>query len=283
MSKQVVVKEERLQSLIGTDSIKAKFNEMLGKKAPSFLSSVLSVVNGSKQLKECEPMSILASAAVAASMDLPVNPSLGFAHIVPYGQVAQFQMGWKGFVQLAMRSGQYKTINITEVFEGQIKDHNPFTGEMSFNAEAKSKDVVGYLLYFKLLNGYEKYFYMTKEQCLAHGKRYSKSFAKGFGVWKDDFNAMALKTVAKLGLSKYGVLSIDMQKAVEFDQATVDGGAIRYVDQVEDEGTEAPPEKPKTKSKRLNQAMGIREDEPQPPPAEPQEEVPEQDANEIPI
>jgi len=239
--------------LLATPNIKKRFEEMLGgKRAPAFLSSVVSAVNANKQLKDCEPMSVISSAAIAAAMDLPINPSLGFAHIVPYQGVAQFQMGWKGFIQLAMRSGQYKTINLAPVLEGQIVNHNPFTGEMQFNPEAKSKDVVGYLLYFKLLNGYEKYFYMTYDQVMAHGKRYSKAFQKNYGPWKDDFEAMALKTVCKMGLSKFGILSIDMQKAVEVDQAEVDesGEAVSFPDQVV-EGEDQPAPEVKTTSSKL--------------------------------
>jgi recombination protein RecT len=166
-------------------------------------------------------MSVITSAMIAASMDLPINPSLGFAHIVPYGGVAQFQIGWKGVIQLALRSGKYETINLAKIKEGQIRSRNSFTGDIDFQEDSTSEKVVGYLLYFKLVNGYRKFFYMTAEECEAHGKRYSATYKKGFGRWQEDFEAMALKTVAKLGLSKYGLLSVEMQKAVEYDQATV--------------------------------------------------------------
>jgi recombination protein RecT len=252
-TKSVAVKgEDRLKSLMATPSIRSRFEEMLGKRSASFMSSIVSAVNSNKALKECDPMSIISSAAVAASMDLPVNPSLGFAHIVPYKGVAQFQMGWKGFIQLAMRSGQYRTINLAPVMEGQLTKHNPFTGEMEFSAESISDKRIGYLLYFKLINGYEKYFYMTEEQCHAHAKRYSASFAKGYGRWAEDFEAMALKTVCKLGLSKYGILSLDMQKALEVDQAEIDEhGAASYVDRA----TDITPPQDKTKQSRLKKLM----------------------------
>lgn len=206
----------------------------MGKRSAAFMSSIVSAVNQNSALKKCDPMSVISAAAVAAAMDLPITQSLGFAHIVPYKDSAQFQIGWKGFVQLAMRSGQYKTINITPVLEGQLKRHNSFTGEMEFQQESTSDKHVGYLLYFKLLNGYEKYYYMTKEQCTAHGKRYSASFKKNYGQWVDDFESMALKTVAKMGLSKYGVLSLDMQKAIEVDQAAIgEDGQPQFVDGAE--------------------------------------------------
>lgn len=248
--------ETRVQTLLQTPSFKKRFEEMLGKRAPAFMSSIISAVNSNSALKQCDPISVVSSAAIAAAMDLPINPSLGFAHIVPYKGVAQFQMGWKGFVQLAMRSGQYKTINLTPVLEGQIKNHNPFTGEMEFTAEAKSDKQIGYLLYFKLLNGYEKYFYMTTEQCHDHGKKYSASFKKNFGRWVEDFEAMALKTVCKLGLSKYGILSVDMQKAIEMDQAAVsEDGIPAYVDGVDKHDETAPPTEAKTKPSRLGKII----------------------------
>lgn len=232
MSEVVVTnkQEDRLSSLLHTDQIKTRFEDVLGNKSPGFISSIISVANSSPALKACDPMSIISAAVMAATLDLPINPNFGFAHIVPYGNKAQFQIGWKGIVQLAMRSGQYKTINITEVYEGQIKNHNPFTGEMEFSLHTESKKIEGYLLYFKLLNGYEKYFYMTKTQCEDHGKKYSKNYSKG--TWNTNFNAMALKTVAKLGLQKYGILSIDMQNAFEKDQGTTNGDSatITYED-----------------------------------------------------
>ncbi len=257
-NKQVATQSERIQSIMRSDVVKKRFEDVLGKRAPAFMSSIISAVSANQQLKTCEPMSVISSAMIAAALDLPINPSLGFSHIVPYKGVAQFQMGWKGFIQLAMRSGQYKTINLTPVLEGQIKSHNPFTGEMEFQVESTGNKQIGYLLYFKLLNGYEKYFYMTADQCESHAKRYSASYRKNFGVWVDDFESMSLKTVAKLGLSKYGILSVDMQKAIETDQAVIRDfdGTPEYVDGVENKDP-APTAEPKTKSSRLHNKMGI--------------------------
>lgn len=250
---------QRVQTLIKTPAFKKRFEDVLGSRAPAFISSVISAVNGNAQLKQCEPTSVIGAAATAAAMDLPISPGLGLAHIVPYKtkgvSYGQFQIGWKGFVQLAMRSGQYKTINATPILEGQLVDHNPFTGEMEFQQEAVSDKKIGYLLYFKLLNGYEKYYYMTKEQCEAHAKRYSKIFSMyGKGMWKDDFDSMALKTVVKMGLSKYGILSVDMQKAVELDQADVsDEENVQYPDSTSE--TEPEPGEPTTKASRLSAAV----------------------------
>lgn len=223
-----------IKTYLANPAVKKKFEEILGKKAPGFISSIVSAVTMNPRLAQCAPDSVVASAAIAASLDLPINPSLGMAHIVPYSNVAQFQMGWKGFIQLGMRSGLYKLMNACIVYEGDIKEINRFTGEIIFNDEQvdnyEKRPVIGYCFYFKLTTGFEKYFYMTKQQCEQHGKKYSKSYTTG--NWKNEFDAMALKTVVKQALSKYGILSIEMQKAIETDQAVVNdkGDVIDYPD-----------------------------------------------------
>lgn len=223
-----------VKTLLSNVNYKKRFEEILGKKAPGFISSVVNISN-SPTLKDCEANSIVSSAVVAATLDLPIDQNLGFAYIVPYndkkkGKVAQFQMGYKGFIQLAMRSGQYKTISSSEVYEGEIKRYNRITGELEFNDDFipdENSKVVGYIAYFKLLNGFEKYLYMTIKELQAHGKRYSQSYkstnqwARDNSLWNTDFHSMAIKTVLKLLLSKYGILSIEMQKALETDQAVI--------------------------------------------------------------
>jgi len=222
-----------LHALLKTTTIKSKFSDVLEKKAPAFMSSVVSAVSANKHLQNCEPMSIISSAMVAATLDLPINPQLGMAHMVPYKGVATFQIGWKGIYQLAMRSGQYLTINIAQVNEGELVKHDKFKGTMEFDAEQKRSDkVIGTVLYFKLLNGFEKWFYMTTVQLEAHAKRYSQNYKKyGTGVWKDNFPAMCEKTVAKLGLSKFGPLTVEMQIAFKSDQAAIlPDGEPDYID-----------------------------------------------------
>ena len=154
----------QLKSMLANDNVKARFKEILGKKAPGFISSIVAVANSNTLLQKAEPQSIMNAAVVAATLDLPINPNLGFAYVVPYGNQAQFQMGWRGFVQLAMRSGQYKTINVNEIYEGEIKKSNRFTGEYEFG-ERSSDKIVGYMAYFSLINGFEKFLYMSKEDC----------------------------------------------------------------------------------------------------------------------
>lgn len=217
MSNLVQVKE-----IFGRESVMKNLKAMLGGKAQGFATSVLSVVNNNKLLQTADANSIYTSAMVAASLDLPINPNLGFAAIVPYGRSAQFQIMTRGIIQLAIRSGQYARITNAIVYEGQLVKQDPFTDEYVFDFQAKKSDkVVGYVAYFRTVGGFEKYFYMTKEEAEAHGKKYSKSYSSG--VWKSDFDSMALKTVLKLLLSKFGILSVEMQRAITMDQAEVKG------------------------------------------------------------
>lgn len=231
---QQVQKPMTLANLLSGDKVKSRFNEILGAKAPAFISSVLSVANNNTLLKKAKPQTVLNAAVVAATLDLPINQNLGFAYIVPYKDEAQFQLGYKGLVQLAMRSGQYKTINVTEVYEGEITKVNRFTGDYEFGEKTSDK-VVGYMGYFKLVNGFEKYLYMTTEEAEKHGKKYSQTFKRGGGLWSTDFDAMAKKTCLKMLLSKFGILSIEMQRAQAFDQAVIKGDIteVENVDEAE--------------------------------------------------
>ncbi|MFT8930051.1 MAG: recombinase RecT [Sporolactobacillus sp.] len=217
------IQQYDLKQLLKSDALKKRFEDLLSKKAPQFMSSILNLYNSETQLQKVQPLSIVSSAMVAASLDLPVDKNLGYAWIVPYGGVAQFQMGYKGYIQLALRSGQYKHINVISVCEGELKSWNPLTEEIEIDFEAKKgESIIGYAAFFELLNGFKKTIYWTKEQVQAHKQRFSKS---SFG-WKNDWDAMATKTVLKALLSKWGILSIDMQSATTKDETVrqlVDG------------------------------------------------------------
>lgn len=209
---------EPIERLIKKEDIKHRFSEVLGQKAAAFLSSILAATNTNPQLKACDPMSVLSSAMIAATLDLPINQSLGFAHLVPYSGKCQFQIGWKGLVQLALRTGQYKTITVTEIFDGELIKYNRITEEADFNPDGKkSETVIGYYGRFVLVNGFEKSLYMTRTEVEAHGRKYSKSYETG--QWKKDFKSMALKTLVKLLLGKWGILSTDLRRAIVTDQA----------------------------------------------------------------
>lgn len=251
-----------LRQELEKDGIKNRFNEMLGKRAAGFMSSIITVQNSNPQLKECEPMSIIGAAAVAATLDLPIDKNLGFAHIVPYGKVAQFQMGYKGFIQLAMRTGQYQTINACPIYDGEFISENRLTGEIVFDFNAKKSDtIIGFAAYFKMINGFEKTIYWTKEKITNHAKKYSKSFNNSSSRWQQDFNVMALKTVIKSLISKWGILSIDMQTAIVTDQAVIKSTEIEDIEYIDGTTTDFEDvtetkaiETPKAKSKYNSEA-----------------------------
>jgi recombination protein RecT len=248
-----------LQAYMRSGAVQERIEQLLDKRASQFTTTLMSVINANPVLQECKPETVLTAAITAASMDLPINPNLGFAYIIPYNNnkkieekyidgkgkervrtkwlttvEAQFQMGYKGFIQLAQRSGHYKTINATDVREGEIVKEDRLTGEFEFKwiddeKEREKLPVLGYVAYFRLNTGFEKTLFMSQEKLMKHGKKYSKSFAKGYGLWNDEFDFMARKTVLKLLISKYGPMSTAMQEAILADQATV-GDDFNYVD-----------------------------------------------------
>lgn len=220
------VGQNALKTMINDERTQKKFRELLGKKAPGFLTSLLNTINGNKQLQQADASSIMKAGAIAATLDLPIDPNFGYAYIVPYNNKekneAQFQMGYKGFVQLAMRTGQYKKITVSELYDGQFKSYDPITDTLEYDLNDKiSDETTHYIAYFKLLNGFEKYFIMSKEEVEEHARKYSKTFNKSFSNWKTNFDGMAKKTVLKLLLSKFGIMSIEMQTAQKADQAVI--------------------------------------------------------------
>lgn len=232
-----------VKSLFSRDDVKAKFQELLGKRSASFITSVLQIVASNDLLAKADPTSVYQAAAVAATLDLPLNNNLGFAYIVAYNakqkdgtykSVAQFQMGYRGFIQLAQRTGLFKTISASPIYEGQLVEQNPLTG-FRFDFTKKGDKVIGYAAHFQLLNGFEKTLYMTVAELEQHGQKYSQTYKKGFGLWKDAFESMAIKTVLKLLLAKYAPLSIEMQKAVITDQAIVKDADTQDVDYVDND------------------------------------------------
>ena len=222
--------------------VQEKLKELVGKNAPAFATSVLQIVNSNSMLANADPQTIFSAACMAATLNLPINNNLGFAYIVPFKNnkenkiEAQFQLGYKGYIQLAQRSGQFSRIAATPVYNGQLISENPLLG-YEFDWSVKpSGDPIGYVAFFKLINGFTAELYMSKEEVMKHANKYSQTAKKGYGVWKDQFEAMALKTVLKLLLSKQAPLSIDMQKAQMADQAIirdVDKDEFDYIDHQE--------------------------------------------------
>lgn len=203
--------------MIKSADVQERFAKMLGQKAPAFLSSLLTMSAQNKQLAACTPQSVLSAAAIAASLDLPVNPSLGCAWIIPYNGTASFQMAAKGYIQLAQRSNKMKKINVQTVYEGELVKSDRFTETFEFDETKRVSDVaIGYYAYFELVNGFTKAEYWTKDAVIKHAKRFSKTF--GRGPWQTDFDRMAEKTVLKAILSRYAPLSTEMQQGFEAEQ-----------------------------------------------------------------
>lgn len=243
-------KVDILKGILNADSVQQQFKNALGKNAGTFVASVIDLYNSDSELQKCEANKIVMEALKAAVLHLPINKALGFAYIIAFNNSKKdangnwtkvmeptFQLGYKGYIQLAMRTGQYKTINAGEVYEGEFRTVNKLTGEVDFNGARTSDKVVGYFCYFELLNGFAKSLYMTVEQMATHAKRFSKGIKKEVTVdqlvaiaaqpvqaeskqvgWMGNFHGMAIKTVVRLLLGKYGYLSIEMQNAVVDDQ-----------------------------------------------------------------
>lgn len=213
-----------LKGMLESPAYKKKFEGMLGKKAAGFMSSIIAVTNNNNYLIKADPATVIGAAAQAAMLDLPINQSLGFAYIVPYKGAAQFQLGYKGYIQLAQRSGQYVDIGAKTVYEGELEYENRLLDKFRFGERTGDK-VICYLAYFRLTNGFEKMLFMTLDEMQAHAKKYSQNYNGGTDKWGiADFNVMAEKTVLKRLLSKFGPLSIE---SVQMSQAlSNDGGVI---------------------------------------------------------
>ena len=227
-------------------------NDLLHERTGVFVSNLTALVANNVNLQCCEPYTLMFAALKATALNLPIEPSLGMAHVIPYKNKkrgvteAQFQIGYKGFQQLALRTGQYKRINTTEVRQGEIGKRNRLTGQIDFNfieneAERLNTPIIGYVNYFCLLNGFESTFYMSKEEMEAHALRYSQTYrstdayTKSQSKWTTDFDSMAVKTVIKLNLSKNGVLSTELQEAILADQSVMrEENKYDYADNDED-------------------------------------------------
>lgn len=217
---------------------------VLAEKKASFVNNITALVSNNAALQVCKPDTLLFASLKATALDLPLDQNLGFAYVLPYKDnkkgvtLAQFQMGYKGFVQLALRTGQFKTLNATDVREGELVGEDFVTGDLTFKKaeNRESLPVIGYVAYMRLLNGFEKYLYMTVAEMKAHALRYSQTYKNKFGNWVENFDAMAKKTVIKLLLSKYAPLSVEMRDAIKADQAVLnDKGEATYADNMPDD------------------------------------------------
>lgn len=240
----------KLKSILDAPSVQEQFKNALAENKDLFVASIIDLYNGDKSLQACKPAQIVSEALKAAVLDLPINRALGFAYIVVYNNSTKvrnpqtgreewvktptptFVTGYKGYIQLAMRTGQYRTINADVVYEGELRTVNRLSGEVALDGQKTSDKIVGYFCYFELLNGYRKTLYMSVEEMAKYAKRYAPGIKKDTTVaqliekanngivskavgWEGNFNDMALKTVMRRSLSKYGYLSIKMSNAIE--------------------------------------------------------------------
>ena len=226
---QAPVKHKTLRELFNNPIIKTKIEQLVGKNSATFATSVMQIANSNTMLRTADPTSIFNAACMAATLNLPLQNGLGFDYIVPFKNnkerkvEAQFQIGYKGFIQLAQRSGQFKRLVALPVYKNQLLKKDFINGfEFDWEQEPeKDENPIGYYAYFKLVNDFSAELYMSHNDVVKHAQRYSQTFKKGFGVWHDNFESMALKTVLKLLLSKQAPLSVEMQQAVLADQAIV--------------------------------------------------------------
>lgn len=210
-------------------TVQEHMKKALGSKAQQFATSVLGIINSSANLQKCDPASVYQCALVATTLDLPINQNLGLAYIIPYGNKAQFQIGYKGFLQLAQRSGKFISINAVPVYS-EDTDESVRNRLTSFLPSKANGELIGYCAYFKLQNGYEQILSLSIEELQKHGKKYSKSYS---GLWTTDFEAMARKTVLKLIIQRYAPMSVDMQKAELVDQGVIKDAETLDVDYID--------------------------------------------------
>lgn len=221
-------KKTKFAALIKDAAVQTSLVGTLGDAArtKTFTSSLISAVSTNPALQECEGMSIISAALLGESLNLSPSPQLGHYYMVPFKDnkagisKATFVLGWKGYYQLALRSGQYRNIDAVAIKEGELDEYDPITGEIKIHAisdpmERENAKTIGYYAWFELINGFKKAMYWPKEKMEAHALKYSKGYAakKGYTFWEKDFDGMALKTMYRQLISKYGIMSLEMQKA----------------------------------------------------------------------
>jgi recombination protein RecT len=238
---------DKLKHILAAQSVKEQFEAVLKENAGAFVASIIDLYNTDRTLQLCDPKNVVMEALKAASLKLPINKQLGFAWIVPYrdGRTGQyiptFQLGYKGYIQLCMRTGAYRYINADVVYEGELVKQDKLTGEIEIDpAQRKSDKKIGYFAFIETLNGFRKTLYMSTEEITKHAQQYSKSYGHEASVWATDFDAMALKTCLRLLLSKYGIMSIEMQRAYIEDSSDT----VYLADEAILEDTEDDPETP---------------------------------------
>lgn len=245
-----------LTAYLTQDAVKNQINNVIGgANGQRFISAIVSAVNNNPQLQECTNQSILSGALLGESLKLSPSPQLGQYYLVPFndrnvGKVAQFQLGYKGYIQLAIRSGQYKKLNVLAIKDGELVKFDPLNEEIEVDLiedeeQREKAPTIGYYAMFEYTNGFKKAIYWSKRKMEQHALTYSAGYRakKGYTFWEKDFDAMAYKTMLRQLISKWGIMSIDMMSAMDADMAVINqDGTKNYVDN-EPEPIEVPSEK----------------------------------------
>lgn len=243
---------DRLTSMLSTESVERQFRNALADSAPLFIASLIDLYGADASLQACDPKAVIMEALKAATLKLPINKALGLAYIVPFKNkqgkyVPTFMIGYRGYVQLAMRTGQYRYINADVAYEGELKSSDKLTGHIDLSGEKTSDKVVGYFAHITTLNGFEKTVYISRPDVEKHAKRFSAFFGSASSPWKTDFDAMAIKTALRKLLGKYGIMSVETQGAFihDYDGTTeqpevIDEGVIDIEADAPKEAIEGP-------------------------------------------
>lgn len=210
-------KIDAFKGILNVPTIRAQIKNSLKENAGPFMSSMIDLYSGDTALQQCDPEKVALECIKAASLKLPINKALGFAYVVPYKNVPTFIIGYKGMIQLAQRSGLYRTINADVVYEGELGKKDKLTGMISLDGERVSDTVIGYFAYIKLVNGFEKLLYMSKEEMDGWKNKYSRSASSSYSPWTTEYDKMALKTVLRRLISTYGAMSMEMQNVMDSD------------------------------------------------------------------
>lgn len=250
MANEVVKKPQtglqKFNAMLENTRTQDYLKSVLGEKKQTFVGNMVALVSNNKALSECDPSTIMFSCLKSSALDLSLDPALGLSYVIPFKDnksgttVATWQLGARGYVQLALRSSQFKTLNVRDVREGEIVGEDFVSGELQFKKLDKDREkapIVGYVAFMRLVNGFEKQLYMTVEELDAHAKRFSQTYRKGYGLWadKDMKQVMCEKTVLKRLLSKYAPLSVEMRDAIVSDSAVLgENNSVRYIDNEED-------------------------------------------------
>jgi len=218
MAEKQLTPVARLKNVLSSPTVQEQFQNAMDKGSDLFVASIIDLYAGDTYLQKCDPNLVVMEALKAATLKIPINKALGYAYIFPYKNKPMFQLGYKGMIQLAMRTGKYKYLNAGTVYDGEYQGENKLTGEIDISGEKKSDEVIGYFSYLETINGFKKTMFMKHEDMERYAKKYSQSFDRASSPWKKEFDKMAQKTMLRRLLSTFGLMSIEMSNAIAAEE-----------------------------------------------------------------